>query len=115
MPLLADVDVSSLTQKRGFLTSPSVSTAASTASAGTSADVSTALIPLRTFPPPGPRPVRTNARAPTKTQLAADRRAAQTLKQTEAEAKRGAVAARKEERETKKRERLISVAAQKAA
>ena len=65
--------------------------------------------------PPGPCPVCTHARAPTKTQLAADRRAAQLLEQMEVEAKRAAVAARKVERESKKRERLISVAAQKAA
>jgi hypothetical protein len=98
------------------LTAPSVSTAASTASVSTSADSSAAPVSFhRTFPPPGPRPIRTNARAPTRTQLAADRRTAQLLKQEEAEAKRAAVAARRVERETKKRERLISAAAQKAA
>ena len=116
MPLLLDVEVSSTAQKCGFLTSPSVSTVASTASFGTSADGSATPVSLqRTFPPPGPRPIRTNARVPTKTHLAADRRPAQLLKQEEAEAKRAAVAARRIERETKKRERMISAAAQKAA
>jgi hypothetical protein len=123
MPLLANVEVASLCQTSGSVTAPSVSTAASTPSNriavdGADQDNLSFLARLQGRPihaPPGPRPLRTGARVPTKTQIAADRKAKRLVKKQAAEEKKLAVAARKVERESKKKEKLISAADDEAA
>ncbi len=123
MPLLANVKVASFYQKRGFVTTPSVSTAASTASNrtvvnGADQDNLSLLARLQGSPihaPPGPRPLCTGARVPTKTQMAADQKAERLVKKQAGEEKKLAVAARKVKREAKKKEKLISATKDKAA
>jgi hypothetical protein len=123
MPLLAMVKVASLYQKSGFMTASSVSTAAYTTSNGTAIyladkDNLSLLVRLQGRPihaPPGLCPLRTSARAPTKTQMAADQKAERLIKKQAAEEKKLAIAACKVERESKKKEKLISAAKDKAA
>ncbi len=105
------------------MTAPSVLTAASTTSNGTAVDGAdqdnlSFLARLQGQPihaPPGPRPLRTGARVPTKTQIAADWKAERLVKKQAVEEKKLAVAACKVKRESKKKEKLISAAKDKAA
>ncbi len=101
MPLLANIKVASLYQKSGFVTAISVSTTASTASNRTAIDSVdqdnlSLLARLQGRPihgPLGPRPLRTSARVPTKTQMAADWKAKRLIKKQTVEEEKLAIAA----------------------
>ncbi len=105
------------------MTPPSVLTAASTASNrtivdGTNQDDISILARLQGHPihaPPGPCPLRTGARVPIKTQMAADRKAKRLVKKQAAEENKLTITACKVEREARKKEKLISAAKDKAA
>jgi hypothetical protein len=122
MPLLASIKVTSLYQKSSFVTALSILTAASTASNGTDVDgadqnslsLLTRLQGCLIHAPPGPCPLRTGARVPTKTQMVADQKAERLVKKQAAEEKKLAVAACKVKKESKKKEKLISAAKDKA-
>jgi hypothetical protein len=92
MPLLLNVELpSSSSQKSGFVTATSVSTAASTASNGNFVDDDFLLLSrlqgIPIYAPPGPWPLRTGARVSTKTQNMADNKSKKGLKQKAVEGK----------------------------
>jgi hypothetical protein len=101
--LLLDVELTSLSQKSGFVTTSSVSTAASTASNGNSINNDFLLLArlqgIPIYAPPSLWPSRTGARVSTKTQIAADRKSKRELKQKAAEEKKHVAATCKVERE----------------
>jgi hypothetical protein len=115
MPLLLDVEISSSLQKSGSVTTPSISTAASTASHQTSLNADgkdnfTFLAMLQGIPihaPPGPQPLCTGAKVPTKTQMKADQKTKKEAKLKAAEEKKLAISISKVETAAKKQEKLI--------
>ena len=115
MPLLLDMELTSLSQKSRFVTAPSISTTASTASNGNSTTNNFLLLGgLQGIPihaPPSPRPSRIGA----KTKITADRKSKRELKQKVVEEKKCVAAACKVERESKKQEKLISSTEVKAS
>jgi hypothetical protein len=121
MPLSLAVEVASVREKRGAITALSVSTAASTASPTTTEgaeDDFNLLARLQGIPihaPPGPRPSRIGARAPTKTQIMSDRKAERDAKAKAADEKKALTAARKAESKARQQEKLILTAETKAA
>jgi hypothetical protein len=119
MPLLLNMELTSLSQKSRFVTALSISTTASTASNGNSIDDSFLLLArlqgIPIYAPPSPQPSRTGAKVSTKTQIVADRKSKRELKQKVVEEKKCAATACKVERESKKQEKLISSAEVKAS
>ncbi len=118
MPLFLDVDVPNALEKRGFITAPSVTTAVSTASLLTSEEVaaedhSSLLARLHSAPifaPPGPRPLRTGARAPTKMQMMAKQKADKDAKAKAVEEKKLLAITHEKEMKAKQQEKLILMA-----
>jgi hypothetical protein len=94
MPLSLAVKVALVHEKRGAITAPSVSTAASTASPTTTKgvkdnfDLLACLQGILIHAPPGPCPSRIRARAPTKTQIMSDRKAERDAKAKAADNKK---------------------------
>ncbi len=119
MPLLLDMELTSSSQKSGFVTAPSVSTAASTASNGNFVNDDFSLLArlegIPIYAPPTPWPSRTGAKDSTKTQTMADCKSKRELKQKAAEENKCVAADCNVERESKKQEKLISSADVKAS
>jgi hypothetical protein len=114
MPLFLDIEIPNVPERSGFITAPSVSTAASTASFMTSDDVraeddSTLLARLQGTlinAPPGSRPLRTGARVPTMTQIMAKQKAEKEVKAKAAEEKKLLSASRRIEMKAKQQEKI---------
>ncbi len=130
MPLSLTIEVASVLEKRGFITAPSVSIVASTVNPMTlegvraedDFDLLARLQGILIHVPPGPCPLWTSARAPTKTQIMAKQKAEKDAKAKAAEKKRLLVASRRfkanakqQEVKTKHQEKLILTAEAKAA
>ncbi len=128
MPLSLTVEVAAVLEKSGFITAPSVSTAASTTSPMTlegvgmedDFDLLTRLQGTPIHVPPGPP--QTGALALTKTQIMAEQKAQKDAKAKASEEKRLLVAshkikakAKQQEAKAKQQEKLILMAEDKAA
>jgi hypothetical protein len=123
MPLSLNIDVPYAMEKRGCITAPSVTTAASTASPSTSDKVAAKVDPsllarlhsALIFAPTGPCLLRFGARAPIKTQIMAKQKADKDTKAKAAEENKLLVAIHKKEMKVKQQEKLILTAKAKAA
>ena len=107
-----------LYKKRGPSITPSLSTAASTASPVTYPKDDNAMLTRKQreplYPPPGPRPTRSGLRPPTKTQVQADRKAEKAQKSKAKEDEKLAAIACKLKLKEEKQEKLILLAEERA-
>jgi hypothetical protein len=123
MPLSLDIDVPDALEKRGFITTLSVTTAASTAGPSipdkvAAEDDPSLLARLHSAPifaPPGPCPLLTGACAPTKTQIMAKQKADKDMKAKAVEEKKLLATMHKKEMKAKQQKKLISTAKAKVA
>jgi hypothetical protein len=121
MPLSLPVEVALVLEKCGAITAPSVSTAASTVSPMTTKgveddfDLLACLQGIPIHAPPGPRPTRTGARAPTKTQIMLDWKSERDAKAKDADEKKALTAAHKAELKARQQAMRILEAETKAA
>ncbi len=119
MPSFLSVKVSSLQEKHGHFSTPSISTAASTASPTSKPEDDNAMLvrkqgePLHL--PPGSCPTCTGSRTPTKTQVQVERKVERAIKLKAKEDEKLTTAPRKIKLKVEKQEKAILLAKERAA